>query len=134
MKPGKIFLLGLLFLMAGCGGPPEHTEAKTTGRYQTVTVNTPGVEGATCVVQNGAGSWTVPAPGPVTVRRTPWTMTINCFKGEHLRGAAQAAPSFAPAEAGTGENCVTCHYPGIVNVALVLNDSLMAVPILRQGP
>ena len=134
MKAEKIIVLSLLSLLAGCGGAPEAGRAAATDHYQTVTVNTPGVEGATCIVQNGAGSWTIPAPGPVTVARTPWTMTINCFKGEHLRGAAQAAPSFAPAEAGAGQNCVTCHYPGIVNVALVLNDSLMAVPILREGP
>lgn len=133
MKTEKILALGLLCLLAGCGGAPE-PQVSGADHYQTLTVNTPGVEGATCIVQNGAGSWTVSAPGPVRVTRTPWAMTINCFKGEHLRGTAQAAPSFAPAEAGTGEHCVTCHYPGIVNVALVLNDSLMDVPYIRQGP
>lgn len=133
MKIEKILVLGMLLLLAGCADAPK---AKVAGadHYQTLTVNTPGVEGATCIVQNGADSWTVAAPGTVTVKRTPWTMTINCFKGEHLRGATRAAPSFAPAEAGAGEHCRTCHYPGIVNVALVLNDSLMAVPFIRQGP
>lgn len=134
MKTAHIFAVGLLCLLAGCGGAPEHAGGTAKDHYQAVTVNTPGVEGATCIVQNGAGSWTVTAPGPVKVTRTPWAMTINCFKGEHLRGTAQAIPTFAPAEADAGADCVTCHYPGIVNVALLLNDSLMALPYIRQGP
>jgi hypothetical protein len=133
MRVGQILVWGMLVLLAGCADAPE-TKISGPDHYQTLTVNTPGVEGATCIVQNGADTWTVAAPGAVTVTRTPWTMTINCFKGEHLRGATRAIPKFAPAEAGTGKQCVTCHYPGIVSVALVLNDSLMDVPFITQGP
>jgi hypothetical protein len=70
----------------------------------------------------------------VTIPRVPSAIDVNCFKGEHLRGTGRAVPSFAPVEAGAGAACISCRYPGIVTVALLLNDSLMAVPILRQGP
>lgn len=120
-------------LLSGCSSPPVPDVAQEP-QGQAILINTPGVDGATCIVQNGSAVWRVPAPGRVTLPRAPYPLDINCFKGEHLRGASHVTPTFAPMEAGTGEHCVSCRYPGIVDVALVLNDSLMQVPILRQQP
>lgn len=131
----KNLMAGLsLLLLCGCAGDDAPRTAAQANSAQTIVVNTPGVEGAMCVVQNGRGSWNIPAPGPVTVPRTPAPLTINCFKGDHLRGSAKVAASFAPTEAGAGTGCVTCRYPGIVDIALRLNDSLMDVPVVRQMP
>lgn len=120
----------VLLLLSGCGGAPA-PQAEMDTHHQTVMINTPGVEGATCIVQNGQGSWKIPAPGPLTVPRIPYSLTVNCFKGEHLRGSGQVPASFAPAEAGKSEDCVSCRYPGMVNIALLLNDSMMDVPVVR---
>ena len=123
-----------LLLLCGCAGDQVPQAADASSATQTIMVNTPGVEGAMCIVQNGRGSWNIPAPGPVTVPRTPSALTINCFKGDHLRGSGKVAASFAPAEAGAGTGCVSCRYPGIVDIALRLNDSMMDVPVIRQMP
>ncbi len=125
---------GVLLLMLVACAAPRQQAAVPTGGSQTIMIDTPGIEGATCVVQNGSRIWNVAAPGPVTVPRASYPLEINCFKGEHLRGQGHVTPSFAPVEAKAGEGCVTCRYPGIIRVALVLNDSLMTVPMLRQQP
>jgi hypothetical protein len=124
----------LAFLLLAACSAPEPQASVPQERGQTVMIDTPGIEGAMCVVQNGSGIWNVPAPGPVTVPRAPYPLEVNCFKGEHLRGQGHVTPSFAPAEAAAGEDCVSCQYPGIIRVPLVLNDSLMTVPVLRQQP
>jgi hypothetical protein len=127
----RLWLAGLaLLLLSGCGGTPA-PKTSQEDHHQTIMVNTPGVEDAMCIVQNGAGSWNIHAPGPVTLPRSPATLNINCFKGEHLRGSTRVAASFAPVEAEKWDDCVSCRYPGIVNVALMLNNSLMEVPVLR---
>lgn len=121
-------------MLAGCSGAAPPPKDAQDSHVQQIMINTPGVEGVSCVVQNTAGSWNVSAPGPVTIPRTPYPLDVYCYKGEHLRGSQHVVASFAPVEAGAGANCVSCRYPGIVEVPIQLNDSLMHVPVLRFQP
>jgi hypothetical protein len=102
--------------------------------FQSVVVNTPGVTGADCVVQSGNSSYSVRAPGAVMVRRAPDTLSISCFKGDHMRGTASARPTFAPGEGnavrGTQNACMTCNYPTSITVAMSLNGNAMDVPFM----
>lgn len=134
----KAVLFAALLLLAACSHEEEHAaiEAPRTA-FQSVAVNTPGVTGVSCVIQNGNDSYSVIAPGSVMVRRSPDLMNVSCFKGNYMRGQASFRPSFAPGEAeavrGTQKECLSCNYPGTVTVALSLNKGTLDVPytILR---
>jgi uncharacterized protein YceK len=56
----------------------------TTGQNQTLTVETPGCNGATCKILNDKGAWYVTAtPGSTVVSRSYNDMTIRCEKDEY---------------------------------------------------
>ena len=125
----KIVALAALLLLAACGEyPTPVTESRSP--YQTITVNTPGMEGVSCVVQSGRETYSMTAPGPVTVKRAPYTMEVNCFKGEHMHGQSRAKPNFARKEAErvvtTGEPCISCNYPRTVTVAMRIDRESMS--------
>lgn len=105
--------------------------------YQTITINTPGERGVNCLVQSGNESYTVIAPGPVTVRRQPSPMTVSCFKGDHMRGTQSVRAIYAPREANairqTGSACYTCAYPNTITIAMAINTGSLSVN-LRQWP
>jgi hypothetical protein len=128
--PPALFLLALL---AGCAGP-ETPAPFAEVQYQTIAVQTPGVENASCVVQNGSRTASMMAPGRISLPRSTTPVFISCFKGEHLRGAARAAASYAPREAGMGEACISCAYPSTITVAMRLNGNSMAIPTITMIP
>lgn len=100
--------------------------------FQSVIIHTPGVTGASCVVKSGVKSYSVIAPGAVMVQRSPETMSVSCFKGDHMRGNASVNPTFAPREAqdlrGTDAACLSCSYPGTVTIAMSLNAGSVETP------
>lgn len=119
--------------LAGCARK-ETAKAPEAPRkpVQSVIINTPGVTGANCVVQSGTKSYSVIAPGAVMVQRSPETMSVSCFKGDHMRGAARINPTYAPREAqkvrGTDDGCLSCSYPGTVTIAMSLNAGSVETP------
>lgn len=61
----------------------------TSGSQQSISVTTEPVVGATCQLNNDAGSWFVNStPGSVTVHREASDLTIVCKKGD-LHGTAR---------------------------------------------
>lgn len=51
-----------------------------TGQNQSVTVEAPDCEGASCKLSNDKGTWIVRAPGSVTVTRAYGDLTVVCTK------------------------------------------------------
>jgi len=132
----KFAILAALLLLAACAKPVQQVDNSRTP-YQTITVNTPGMQGVSCVVQSGRETYSMTAPGPVTVKRSPYPMLVNCFKGEHMRGQQSAKPNYAPREAekiaGTMGDCVSCNYPRTITVAMRLDQESMS-DTWRAGP
>ena len=131
------FLCMALLLCSCAHDDTAAVNANSSAGYQSVSVNTPGVEGSDCVMQSGNETYSVVAPGSVTVRRAPDVMTVSCFKGDHMRGQQSVTPTFAPREAQqmrkTNSDCLTCNYPSTVTVAMTLDAGAMQVPV-RIGP
>jgi hypothetical protein len=63
-----------------------------TGSSEDIAVLTPPVSGATCVLSNAAGSWTVVTPTVAHVQRSKTDMRITCTKPGY-RDADAALPS-----------------------------------------
>ena len=126
--------LAVCLALSACAETEKPVATQVRTPYQSVVVNTPGVTGANCVMQSGGNTYSVKAPGSVMVRRAPDTMTISCFKGNHMRGHTSARPSFAPGEGeavrGTQISCMTCNYPTSISVAMSLNSGSMEVPYI----
>ena len=123
-----------LLLLSACAEKAPVAEYTPTGPYQTINVNTPGVTGANCVVQAGRDSYSVIAPGSLTVRRAPDQMNVACFKGEHMRGQQSVTPMFSSREVQDAEMdkvafCKSCTYPSTVTVAMALNSGSMQVTV-----
>lgn len=51
-----------------------------TGQNQSITVQTPACDGASCKLTNDKGTWIVKAPGSVTVTRAYGDLTVTCSK------------------------------------------------------
>ncbi|MDY0009836.1 MAG: hypothetical protein RBS08_09025, partial [Bdellovibrionales bacterium] len=118
-----ILLTGLVFVLSACAGNAPQEETATM-RYQAISVMTPGVTGAHCLLQAGAHSYTTPANSSVTVRRTPDQMDVSCFKGSHMVGHTSVKPTVAPREADNrGRACESCQYPESVSVVLAIRAS-----------
>lgn len=132
----RFFLVSFLCLVTALAGCTHKETAKAPEParkpFQSVVINTPGVTGANCVVKSGAKSYSVIAPGAVMVQRSPETMSVSCFKGEHMRGIANVNPTYAPSEAqkvrGTDTACMSCSYPGTVTIAMSLNAGSVETP------
>jgi hypothetical protein len=62
------------------------------GSSESLVVTTPPVTGATCVLNNSRGSYTVTTPGPVTVQRSKHDIQIRCNK-DGYREATATIPS-----------------------------------------
>jgi len=64
------------------------------GSSQLIALTTPPVLGATCVLSNDRGSWTVVSPAVVTVDRSPAKMRIICNKPGFRQAVATMTPDF----------------------------------------
>ncbi len=54
------------------------------GTTQAITVSTPPITGATCVLKNNKGQWRVySTPGVVNVHRSYGSLQVSCFKRYH---------------------------------------------------
>jgi hypothetical protein len=60
----------------------------TRGTTQSVAVDTPGVQGATCVIQTQSGPQTVVTPGTVTLSKGSTSLPIQCKKECYLDGVS----------------------------------------------
>ena len=67
---------------------------------QDVGVVTPPVEGATCVLQNSRGSWTVVTPGAAHVLRSKDDMNVTCTKPGYQDAHVTIASDFNGATVG----------------------------------
>ncbi|HYD18174.1 MAG TPA: hypothetical protein VEF76_06825 [Patescibacteria group bacterium] len=125
-------VVALALLTSACAEKQAAASIDNTP-YQKIVINTPGVTGASCVVQSGGNTYAVLTPGAVTVRRAPDAMSVSCFKGNHMKGNDVVRPSFAPREGekvrGTQSACITCNYPNTVTIAMSLNGHAMNVPV-----
>jgi len=132
------FSFSILFcalLLTGCGGTEHARVEEPSGAYQVVNINTPGVTGVSCVLKSGRNTYSVTAPGGVTVARAPDRMDVSCMKGDHMQGSASVTPTFAPREAQQAQHghgdCTTCTYPSTITVAMSLNGNAMDVKVTQ---
>ena len=63
-----------------------------TGHNQSLSVETPACEGASCTLSNDKGSWFVKTPGSVVVHRAYGDLTVSCSK-DGFAPATQAVAS-----------------------------------------
>lgn len=125
-------------MLAGCTHKqPPVEQAFAVSPLQTLTINTPGEEAANCVLYSGRETYSMQAPGAVAVRRSPAPLTVDCFKGAHMRGRESVMPTFAPRDAqmaqATGAVCGTCNYPPTITVPMSIDQNSLEV-VVHQGP
>ena len=75
-----------LSMLSGCA-------SIVTGRFQPLSVDTPGCEGATCRLSNSKGTWYVKTPGLVTVHRAYGDLVVVCSKDGAGSASAPVASS-----------------------------------------
>lgn len=80
------------------------------GSSQSIAVATPPTTGATCVLSNSAGSWTVTSPGIATVDKSSDPIKATCSKPGWQNGLASIPSKF---EAWTVADMVTPPFLGI---------------------
>jgi len=80
-----------LCLLSGCA-------SIISGANQSVSVNTPGCEAASCELTNSKGTWFVKSPGSVTVHRAYGNLAVVCSK-EGFGSASQSVASSTKAMA-----------------------------------
>lgn len=126
--------VALALIAAACAPQQPRPEAKASPEEQVVMINTPGVSGANCIVQRGAQSWRMTTPGAISLRRAQGSLSVSCFKGNHLRGTARVNPTFAPREADRKAGCLSCAYPSTISVAMALDRRALDAPVVTFGP
>lgn len=73
----SLVLLASLALLAGCGTMIDKP-------YQEVTVVTPDVEGADCILSTETQEYRIITPGSTMVERSPRKMTVTCEKAHYF--------------------------------------------------
>ncbi|MFN5542634.1 MAG: hypothetical protein ACK499_10065 [Betaproteobacteria bacterium] len=101
-----------------------------SGQNQSVSVDTPGCNPASCQLSNDKGSWFVTTPGSVTVRRAYGNLMVACTKEGYTPATTSVASSTkamaygnvlfgglvgAGVDAATG---AAYDYPQVISVAL----------------
>ena len=135
--PNLFRAIALLCLtgLSACGGA-DNPALTTNSGQQIIRVDTPGMAGARCVLQNGSAAYTIVTPGNVAVQPHDSAMRVTCFKGDYMQGGETVMPTFAPREAAEahqrGENCTTCRYPAMIHVAMSLNTAVAKDITVRQ--
>ena len=107
--------------LAGCGHEGSVYAREAAGKYQSVRIDTPGVEGAACALQTSAGSYVVISPAVVSVTRNAQPMSVSCTKGEHFRGFT-TVPARRVADA-------VYAYPDNVTVPMGMNTDSLKVNV-----
>lgn len=103
----------------------------TTGQNQSLSVETPGCNAASCKLTNDKGTWFVSStPGSVTINRAYGDLTVICEKGEFKAAPVTVKSSTkgmafgnilvggligAAVDAGTGS---AYDYPSLISVAM----------------
>lgn len=91
MKMAAIAAAGLA--LAGCA-----TIIK--GTTQSVSIDTPPVEGAHCTLVNSEGTWYITSPGSVVVHKTKNDLNVTCTKEGYQDAAVVVASHFNGATVG----------------------------------
>lgn len=68
----------------------------TTGSSETIAVASTPADGASCVLSNGNGNWTVTTPGTVEVARSSHDMNVKCSKPGYADAAAVVPAKLQP--------------------------------------
>jgi hypothetical protein len=131
MKPVIVASLSV-FLLAACAG--DEVPVYQAAAYQQVSVTTPGVTGAHCFMQSGDRSYSLATPAVVNVQRSSAVMDVTCFKGEHMVGNQKVRPSVAPREEGKKAECISCNYPPLISIAMMLDDRSMDRTLRQFDP
>jgi hypothetical protein len=98
-------LAAAAFAVSGCATIIE-------GSSQSIAVATPPTTGATCVLSNDLGSWTVTSPGVANVDKSSNPIKATCSKPGWQNGVASVASKF---EAWTVADMVT---PPVLGIGL----------------
>lgn len=125
----RFFAAVLVLLTVACSSAREPVVRQEAYPYQTVMVNTPGVTGVDCFMATNDRRYKVKAPGTIMVHRSPWPMTVSCYKGNYMRGANTVTASYAPKDGAesltSGAACLTCAYPNTISVAMALDPAAL---------
>jgi len=103
---GKRVLEGLkmkllrLVAIAGLGVQLTACATIIEGTDQSVSIETPPANGATCTLTSSEGEWFVTAPGSVTVEKTKNDMSVVCKRDGFHDGVATVVPKFQATTAG----------------------------------
>lgn len=112
-----IFSSLLVLLVAGCASGGGGHVAVSPSSMQSVRVSTPGVMGASCVLQMPTGSYVLLSPARIDVPRSSGPLTVSCNKGEHFRGKTTVKSSRVV------ENGADIYsYPASVSVPMTLHN------------
>jgi hypothetical protein len=94
MKQAYLFCTIAVFGLAGCA-------TITRGTTQTVAINTPGVEGATCtLISSSIGSQTITTPATITIAKGSDSVSIRCTKECYNDGVGTLASNMEGMAAG----------------------------------
>lgn len=117
-----------------------------SGTNQSVSVDTPGCEGASCQLTNDKGTWFVKTPSSVTINRAYGNLTVVCSKegfGSATTSVASTTKGMAfgnilvggvigaGVDIGTG---AAYDYPPVISVPLMCASTLKAVATENSAP
>jgi hypothetical protein len=115
------------------------------GTTQSVSVNTPPTQGATCTLTSSEGTWYITSPGSVEVGKTKNNLDINCTKDGFHNATASIEPQFQAAtfgnvlagglvgvavDAASGANY---EYPSPIDVQMTPSNQPMPPPAPAAG-
>ena len=113
---GRVYVwCTLAAVAAGCQTAPDAGPSRR-GDTQTISITTPGVEGAQCVLTSAdLGRLDVAAPVRIEVDRSPEIIVVRCVKACYREASAMISSSGLRAPNGS----VTYSYPEETRVALM---------------
>jgi len=128
-----VFLVG--FLAAGC------TSASYVDMSQSILVQTPGADGAACVLRNSHGEWEIKStPGIVVVERNAGALYVRCLKSGFTSVATtiDALPRGMPwqnilsggffGDRAKGASDTAYEYPSLVSLPMTPSKRVTSAP------
>lgn len=76
----RLYTLAALAIIAACVSGCDTATTLENGQSQQITVTTPPVKGALCILTNSRGRWQVLTPGTANVLRSKDDLQITCKK------------------------------------------------------
>ncbi len=120
-----------LLLLAGCSSSRTvqiEPDALPEKYYQSVRVDTPGMHGAECTLRSEQTSYSLIAPGTITIERSPYPIRAACQKGDHFEGGIVIEPVLVNAHAPTGGQYI---YPYLVSIPMSLQKGSLKIDDIK---